>query len=165
VSFGPKYDDVAKAGQLNQEGTSEWLGFTDIYWMSVLAPTNPQGATSDFRSLGNDLFRADLVYPAQTIAPGTAQQVTTRIIAGAKENAILDKYEAEGVNKFSYSIDWGWFWFFEKPIHALLLTLFHLVGNFGVAIMLLTAIVRGIMFPWPSAALPAWRRCARSSPR
>lgn len=147
VSFSPKYDDVVKAGQLNQEGTSEWLGFTDIYWMSVLAPTNPQGATSDFRSLGNDLFRADLVYPAQTIAPGTAQQVTTRIIAGAKENALLDKYEAEGVNKFSYSIDWGWFWFFEKPIHALLGTLFHLVGNFGVAIMLLTAIVRGIMFP------------------
>ena len=147
VKFGPKYEDVTKTGQMNLEGTSDWLGFTDIYWMSVLAPTNAQGATSDFRALGNDLFRADLVYPAQTIAPNATATTTTRLIAGAKENAVLDKYEAEGVNKFSYSIDWGWFWFFEKPIFLLLRTLFHLVGNFGVAIMLLTAIVRGIMFP------------------
>ncbi|MDE1916394.1 MAG: membrane protein insertase YidC [Sphingomonadales bacterium] len=158
VNFGPSYDcahsfflvhctNLQKAGQIDNEGTPQWLGFTDIYWMSVLAPANPQGATSDFRSLGNDLYRADVVYPAQTIAPGSAQSTTTRIIAGAKDNAILDKYEAQGINKFSYSIDWGWFWFFEKPIFALLRTLFHLVGNFGVAIMLLTAIVRGIMFP------------------
>ncbi|WP_281198752.1 membrane protein insertase YidC [Novosphingobium rosa] len=147
VKFQPKYEDVTKAGQMNLEGTADWLGFTDIYWMSVLAPTNGQGATSDFRALGNDLFRADLVYPAQTIAPGTAASTTTRLIAGAKENAVLDKYEAEGVTKFSYSIDWGWFWFFEKPIFLLLRTLFHLTGNFGVAIMLLTLIVRLIMFP------------------
>lgn len=147
VKFQPKYEDVTKAGQMNLEGTADWLGFTDIYWMSVLAPTNAQGATSDFRSLGNDLFRADLVYPAQTVAPGTASSTTTRLIAGAKENAVLDKYEAEGVTKFSYSIDWGWFWFFEKPIFLLLRTLFHLTGNFGVAIMLLTLIVRLIMFP------------------
>ncbi len=147
VKFQPKYEDVTKAGQMNLEGTADWLGFTDIYWMSVLAPTNGQGATSDFRSLGNDLFRADLVYPAQTVAPGTASSTTTRLIAGAKENTVLDKYEAEGVTKFSYSIDWGWFWFFEKPIFLLLRTLFHLTGNFGVAIMLLTLIVRLIMFP------------------
>lgn len=147
VKFQPKYEDVTKAGQMNLEGTADWLGFTDIYWMSVLAPTNAQGATSDFRALGNDLFRADLVYPAQTVAPGTASSTTTRLIAGAKENTVLDKYEAEGVTKFSYSIDWGWFWFFEKPIFLLLRTLFHLTGNFGVAIMLLTLIVRLIMFP------------------
>lgn len=147
VKFGPQYSDVDKAGTSNLEGTADWLGFTDIYWMSVLAPVNAQGTTTDFRALGNELYRADLVYPAQTVAPGTAVSTVTRIIAGAKENAVLDKYEAQGVNKFSYSIDWGWFWFFEKPIFLLLRTLFHLVGNFGVAIMLLTAIVRGIMFP------------------
>jgi YidC/Oxa1 family membrane protein insertase len=147
VTFAPKYEDVTKAGTVNLEGSSDWLGFTDIYWMSVLAPVNAQGAAGDFRSLGNELFRADLVYPALTVAPGAAASTTTRLIAGAKENAVLDKYEAEGVTKFSYAIDWGWFWFFEKPIFLLLRTLFHLVGNFGVAIMLLTAIVRGIMFP------------------
>ena len=150
VSFSPKYKDVTAAGQTTNAGRTDWLGFTDIYWMSVLIPDQAPGvggATSDFRSLGDSLFRADLIYQPLTVAPGQTALRSTRLFAGAKESLVLDKYEATGISHFGLAIDWGWFRWFEKPIFWLLRSLFHYVGNFGLAIILLTCIVRGAMFP------------------
>ncbi len=146
VSFGPNYKDVVEATQVNNPGKTGWVGFTDIYWMSALVP-DKVGATSDFRSVGNGLFRADLVYPLATVAPGQTNALTTRLFAGAKESSVLDKYEAAGIPNFGLAIDWGWFRWFEKPIFGLLKFLFGLTHNFGVAIILLTLVVRGLMFP------------------
>ncbi len=146
VSFGPNYKDVTDATQVTNPVKTGWIGFTDIYWMSALVP-DKSGATSDFRSLGGGLFRADLVYPLATIAPGQNQALTTRLFAGAKESSVLDKYEAAGIPNFGLAIDWGWFRWFEKPIFGLLKWLFSLTHNFGVAIILLTLVVRGLMFP------------------
>ena len=146
VSFDPNYDDVAEAKQIANEGKANWLGFTDIYWMSVLIPTG-DAASSDFRSQGGGIFRADLLYKTVAVAPGAQVSQTTRIFAGAKESAVLDRYEASGITNFGKAIDWGWFFWFEKPIFWLLAKLFALAGNFGVAIILLTVIVRGMMFP------------------
>ncbi|HSM52655.1 MAG TPA: membrane protein insertase YidC, partial [Erythrobacter sp.] len=81
------------------------------------------------------------------VAPGATQSRTTRLFAGAKESDVLDLYEREGITNFSLAIDWGWFRWFEKPILWLLNQLYGLAGNFGVAIILLTVIVRGLMFP------------------
>ena len=146
VSFGPNYKDVSEATQVNNPGKTDWIGFTDIYWMSALVP-DKSGATSDFRSLGGGTYRADLVYPQVNVAPGQTQALTTRLFAGAKESSVLDRYAAGGITNFGLAIDWGWFRWFEKPIFSLLNFLFGLVGNFGVAIILLTLIVRGLMFP------------------
>ena len=146
VSFGPNYEDVREVTQVNNPGKTDWIGFTDIYWMSALVP-DKSGATSDFRALGGGAYRADLVYPQVTVAPGQTQTLTTRLFAGAKESSVLDRYEAAGITNFGLAIDWGWFRWFEKPIFSLLNFLFGLVGNFGVAIILLTLIVRGLMFP------------------
>jgi YidC/Oxa1 family membrane protein insertase len=147
VTFAPKYDEVQTAGQMPNAGKPDWLGFTDIYWMSVLVPEAKATASSVFRSLGNQLFRADLVYDPVTIAPGQQVTRTTRLFAGAKEANVLDRYEDAGIPHFGLAIDWGWFRWFEKPIFLLLDKLFHATGNFGLAIILLTVIVRGIMFP------------------
>jgi len=113
--------------------------------MSVLVPGSK--ATGTFRSLGNDVFRADVVYDPTIVAPGRQVSTTTRIFAGAKENTVLEGYEKQGIANFSLAIDWGYFRWFEKPIFWLLTKLFSLVGNFGLAIILLTLVVRGIMFP------------------
>lgn len=146
VSFKPNYSDVLTAGTVQNVGKPTWLGFTDIYWMSVLIPdAGAQG--SDFRALGKGIYLADVFYNAEDIAPGKSASHTTRVFAGAKESAVLDRYEDGGITNFGKSIDWGWFFWFEKPIFWLLKALFKAVGNFGVAIILLTAIVRGIMFP------------------
>lgn len=146
VSFEPDYSDVTETQVQTNAGKTDWVGFTDIYWMSVLIP-DPAGATSDFRSLGNQQFRADLVYGDVTVAPGQQISRTTRLYAGAKESTVLDRYEDAGVTNFGLAIDWGWFSWFARPIFWLLNALFGAVGNFGLAIMLLTVIVKGIMFP------------------
>jgi YidC/Oxa1 family membrane protein insertase len=147
VSFGPDYDDLADAREMTNSGRTNWIGFTDIYWMSTLIPGD-SGATSAFRQLSDRIFRADVVYEPQIVAAGQQLTRTTRLFAGAKESPVLDRYEDElGVANFGMAIDWGWFFWFEKPIFWLLTKLFELAGNFGVAIILLTVIVRGIMFP------------------
>ena len=146
VRFKPNYKDVAETQTMPNEGRPNWLGFTDIYWMSVLVPgSGAQG--SDFRALGNGIYLADLFYQPVDVTPGRQVSTDTRLFAGAKESAVLDRYEAAGITNFGHAIDWGWFFWFEKPIFWLLKALFKTVGNFGVAIILLTLIVRGIMFP------------------
>jgi YidC/Oxa1 family membrane protein insertase len=146
VTFGTDYSHVREAGTVTNPGRTNWLGFTDVYWLSALIPDKAQ-ATSDFRALGAGVYRADLLYRSVAVAQGQQLTRTTRLFAGAKESAVLDRYEEEGVSKFGMAIDWGWFFWFEKPIFMLLTALFKTVGNFGVAIILLTLIVRGVMFP------------------
>ena len=146
LEYGPDYDDVRDEGTVNNEGRTSWVGFTDVYWLSALIP-GKLPADSDFRALPGSNYRADLLYDPMTVSNGKQISVETRLFAGAKESEILDRYEETGIPKFSRAIDWGWFEVIEKPILWLLKSLFSLVGNFGVAIILLTVIVRGIMFP------------------
>ncbi|WP_156842639.1 membrane protein insertase YidC [Novosphingobium aquimarinum] len=146
VSFGPNYDDLVDDGTVAPAGRANWAGFTDVYWMSAIAPVNAR-AEGTFRSLGNNLFRADVIYDPVVVQPGQQVSRTSKLFAGAKEHTVLDAYEAGGITNFGLAIDWGWFRWFEKPIFWVLISLFNLVGNFGVAIILLTCIVRGIMFP------------------
>ena len=149
VDFGNNYTDVAKAAErtVSPAAQTDWLGFTDIYWMSTLIPEATGGPQGSFRELDGGLYRADVLYKPQSLAPGQTLTRTTKLFAGAKENAVLERYEKAGVPNFSLAIDWGWFRWFAKPIFYLLDFLFKTVGNFGVAIMLLTVVVRGAMFP------------------
>lgn len=146
VNFDNDYDDVAETQQVANKGKTDWLGFTDIYWMSTLIPEKT-AATSDFRAMGKGLFLANLFYPQVSVAPGQQSTQATRLFAGAKESSVLDRYAASGIANFDLAIDWGWFRWFERPLFGLLKWLFGAVGNFGVAIMLLTLIVRTVMFP------------------
>ncbi len=139
--------DLAATKIVPRPGQPDWIGFTDIYWLSALAPAPGSKAQSAFRSLGDSMFRAELVWPAARIMPGQSSSQSVRLFAGAKENSVLEAYEAQGITNLSLSIDWGWFRWFEKPIFWLLDSLFRAVGNFGVAIILLTVVVRGMMFP------------------
>ena len=146
VDFSNNYKDVTEKQAIVNAGKPDWLGFTDIYWMSALIPDATKPG-SGFRALGGDLFTATLAYPDQAIPPGQQLAHTTKLFAGAKESTVLDRYEATGIANFGLAIDWGWFRWFEKPIFWLLKFLFGLTHNFGVAIILLTLIVRGLMFP------------------
>jgi YidC/Oxa1 family membrane protein insertase len=122
-----------------------WLGFTDKYWLTALVP--PGNTGGEFRKSPTGSYQADYTLAAASVAPGQTLTTNVRLFAGVKEKAWLDRYEAAGIPLLSYAIDWGWFWFFARPIFDLLMMLFHAVGNFGVAIICLTFIVRGIMFP------------------
>jgi YidC/Oxa1 family membrane protein insertase len=145
------YEDLTGLGSDLPQGAASWLGFTDRYWLSALVP-GAGGEAKDieaagFRSLGGSIFRTDLLYRPETVPAGGTMTVSTRLFAGAKDSAILDAYEDGGITNFGKAISWGWFQIIEKPILWLLLQLHKLVGNFGVAIILLTVVIRGIMFP------------------
>src|SRR4029079_17877771 len=121
---------------LNYDPSKGWIGFTDKYWLTALAP---QGTARDsVRSSASGAYQADAVAPQSVVAPGQTASFTTSVFAGAKEKAALDRYENAGITKLSKSIDWGWFEWFMRPIFDLLNWLFHQIGNFGVAIICLT---------------------------
>tara|TARA_R110000787_G_scaffold91128_5_gene192308 strand:- start:20073 stop:21908 length:1836 start_codon:yes stop_codon:yes gene_type:complete len=147
--FTRMFGTSAVAGTNSYDTEVSWLGFTDKYWLGALIPDNISQVDAKFRSGGGDIFQAEIAKKsAQIIAPGKQLNTTTRLFAGAKENAILERYESEyNIKNLDRAIDWGWFYWFEKPLFYLLNWLFQLVGNFGVAIILMTFVVRGIMFP------------------
>lgn len=147
ANYDVDYSDLAEDGPVTPPGRTGWTGFTDIYWLAALVPQAGSQATAGYRSLGNTLFRADLIYAPVTLAPGSAVSRSTQLFAGAKESAVLDAYEKAGVPQFSFAIDWGWFSWFVKPFLWLLQQLFAFAGNFGLAIILLTVVVRAALFP------------------
>jgi YidC/Oxa1 family membrane protein insertase len=141
------YAELAELGGEKPEDAASWLGFTDQYWLAALVPGKGETDSAGFRSLGDTLFRTDLLYAATTVPAGGSLTQDTRLYAGAKDSQVLDIYEDGGITHFGKAISWGWFEIFEKPFLWLLRTLNGLVGNFGVAIILLTVIIRGLMFP------------------
>ena len=122
-----------------------WLGFTDKYWLTALIPQTSM--TGQFRRSPSGGYQADYSLAPTTVAPGQTVVTQSRLFAGVKEKDALKRYEAAGIPQFSYAIDWGWFHWFMVPIFDLLLFLFRTLGNFGLAIICLTFIVRAIMFP------------------
>jgi YidC/Oxa1 family membrane protein insertase len=85
---------------------------------------------------------------SQTLQPGATTEVTQRLFAGAKEVATVDSYhETYGIKNFDLLIDWGWFYFITKPLFKVLDFFFHLFGNFGIAILLVTVLLKILFFP------------------
>jgi len=148
ANYGINYKELDEAGAKGETINSNggWLGFTDKYWLTALVPGNGAFAAS-FRKAPTGAYQTDFAHPQQVVQPGQALTTDTRLFAGAKEKDMLDRYEAAGVPKLSKSIDWGWFEWFMRPLFSLLLWLFHTLGNFGLAIIALVLIVRGLMYP------------------
>jgi YidC/Oxa1 family membrane protein insertase len=144
ANYSVNWKDLDEGKAENFDSTG-WLGFTDKYWLTALVP---QGAPAgEFRKNQSGGYQADYALAPVTVAPGQTFTTNERLFAGVKEKSWLDRYEKAGVPLLSYAIDWGWFWFFARPIFDLLTILFHFFGNFGLAIIALTFIVRGVMFP------------------
>ena len=127
-----------------------WLGFTDKYWLTALIPPQDQTIKTKFQHViegGLDRYQADFLGPTITVpADGTAA-TSLRLFAGAKEGNLLDAYAESGIPRFDRSIDFGWFYFLTKPIFMALQFFFGLLGNFGLAILLLTLIIKILFFP------------------
>lgn len=126
-----------------------WIGFTDHYWLTALVPDQQGQNDLRFRSRGDAAYQADADRAnAVTLPAGKSFTSTSRFFAGAKEVNLLDHYEEEqGIAKFGHAIDWGWFRMIEKPIFHYLHWLYRMIGNFGLAIILLTITIRGLLFP------------------
>ncbi|WCT74290.1 membrane protein insertase YidC [Sphingomonas naphthae] len=148
TDYGIDFSDLDKnpAGE-RRNSTGGWLGFGDKYWLTALIPDQKAAVEAGFRG-ADGRYQADLSRAVEVVAPKTQATAVTRLFAGAKEAHLLERYQDDlGIARLDRAIDWGWFVWFEKPIFYLLDWLFRMVGNFGVAIMCLTVVVRGLMFP------------------
>ncbi len=142
------YKKLRDDGAQSFATTGGWLGITDKYWATALIPDQHTPVTARFALAPGDRFQTDYLSPAVTIAPGATAVTTAHLFAGAKEVNLIGRYkDALGVPLFDRIVSWGWFWFIAEPIFLLLDFLFHLFGNFGLAIMGLTFLIRLAMFP------------------
>ena len=151
ANFDYDYEDISEAGAngVTVDADKGWIGFTDRYWLGALIPESSAKVDAKFRAGNNNIYQAQIAGEnAKIIEPGQVLKTTTRIFAGAKETVLLDTYKEQyNIPLLDRAVDWGWFYWFEKPLFYMLDWLFKLVGNFGVAIILMTFVVRGVMFP------------------
>jgi YidC/Oxa1 family membrane protein insertase len=146
------YANIEKQKSISFTATNVWLGITDKYWAATLLPDTKTQVQAKFSTgtIGNNIktYQSDYLGPAQTIAPGSAAVVDGRLFAGAKEVSVVDGYDQQlALNKFDRLIDWGWFYFITKPLFLAMDWIYRHVGNFGVAILIVTVIIKIFFFP------------------
>lgn len=145
------YKKIDEAKSVEFKVTNAWLGITDKYWAATLLPSPKAAVNARFSSnLISEVrkYQTDYLLDPVTVAIGGTATTSTNLFAGAKENALIQAYDHElNLNRFELLIDWGWFYFITKPMFWAIDHLYRLVGNFGVAILLVTVIVKGIFFP------------------
>ena len=143
------YDDIEEK-KIVREANKGWIGITDKYWMTALIPEEGKKFKSTF--LYQDAYKANfLLNNPKIIAPSSRANNEIKIFVAAKEVQTIDAYaEKENIEKLDLIIDWGWFYFFTKPLFFAVDYLFKLTGNFGIAIVLITIMIRLIFFPLAS---------------
>ncbi|MCO6185582.1 membrane protein insertase YidC [Rhizobium sp. L1K21] len=163
-----------------------WLGITDKYWAATIIP--PQDLTYDARyshfNDGTPRFQADFKTAGVDVAPGATVEFKSLAFAGAKEVPVVDGYAASTswfdqlfpsqsavaaedyrIPSFDRLIDWGWFYFLTKPMFKLMDFLYRFLGNFGLAILATTIIIKGIFFPLASKQYASMANMKRMQPK
>ena len=163
------YEDVIEDGPFSFANTvGGWLGITDKYWTSVIVPNQKARYQAKFSStLSNNQprYQTDYLLDPVTIAPGASANVEGLLFAGAKETKLIDSYaERFGIDKFDLLIDWGWFYFLTKPMFFALDYFFHLVGNFGLSILIVTVIIKLILFPLANKSYASMSKMKKLQP-
>jgi len=160
------YSDLKDAKEINDAKTNTgWLGITDKYWATALAPSETFTPRFAYFSDGRERYQSDFLGDPLSIAAGASTKVENKLFAGAKKTDVIDAYEAsEGIESFDLMIDWGWFYFITKPLFKLMNWLYHLIGNFGVAILVTTVIIKAILFPLANLSYASMAKMKKVQP-
>jgi YidC/Oxa1 family membrane protein insertase len=165
---GYKYANLKSDPPVEFDSTGGWLGFTDKYWLTSLIPDQkePMKARFDYAAhQGADLYQVDYRGAEHDLDPGATVTDESRLFAGAKEVALLDRYEADGgVPRFDRAIDFGYFYFLTKPIFLTLDFFYSKIGNFGLSIMLLTVLIKLLFFPLANKSYKAMSKMKQLQP-
>ena len=166
-----KYDAMEKEtdGTRLLDGTGGWMGITDKYWAAAVAPEQDAAFKGRFSVTGAappKTYQSDVLETGKVVAPGGTLATTTHVFAGAKENNTIDKYQAEyHIKNFDLLIDWGWFYFITKPLFKVLDFFYKLTGNFGVAILIVTVLIKGLFFPLANRSYTSMAKMKRVQPQ
>ncbi len=141
------YSDIEKE-KFTINSSKGWLGITDKYWLTAIIPEKGKDFKAEFL-YKNENYKANYIIKQPMILnPQNSIKNEIKTFVAAKEVAVIDGYAKQlGIEKFDLAIDWGWFYFFTKPLFFIIDYFFKLTGNFGLAIVIITALVRLIFFP------------------
>jgi len=150
--------------------TGGWVSITDKYWMAAIVPPQNEAFNGAYvgskTPAGVDAYQANYRLNGRAIAPGASVTVTHKMFAGAKVVDILRGYENEqGIVQFDKAVDWGWMFFLTRPFFWVLDHLFKLFGNFGLAILGLTVLVKLVMFPLANAQFRSMGKIKKLQPQ
>jgi YidC/Oxa1 family membrane protein insertase len=164
-----KYDDFKDNKPPETfHSTGGWVGITDKYWMAAAIPPQNQAFDGAYRATplaGTKAYQADYRLDGRTVAPGATLQLTQHLFAGAKVVTTIRHYEGTlGIERFDLAIDWGWFIFLTKPIFLMLDFFYRYLGNFGVAILLLTVVIKLLFFPLADTSYRSMSRMKKLQP-
>ncbi len=163
---------MAKSPHQQFDSVTGWAGLTDKYWLVAALPE--QASAKTFRMLYSEpsasgarpLYQVDITPAVQSIAPGQTMEGVTHLFVGAKQVSLLQDYQkALGVKNFELAVDFGMLFFLTKPFYWLLSQFYHLVGNFGVAILMLTLLIRLAIFPLASTSFRAFAKLKTVAPQ
>jgi YidC/Oxa1 family membrane protein insertase len=144
------YADIEEVPAFDLASQGGWLGITDKYWMAALAikDQTPITAKIQFFKTPRKTYMTEISGANMTIASGTEASFTYQFITGAKVVNLLDRYENEyHISNLDLAVDFGWLYFLTKPMYHLLTFLKNIIGNFALAILALTVLVKLVMFP------------------
>jgi YidC/Oxa1 family membrane protein insertase len=162
------YDDLRDDGNVELPSQGGWLGITDKYWLTALIPDQQSEISATFRhhlANGQDRYQVDYLRPRVTVPPGESVAVSERLFVGAKEVELLDRYREQfGIPLFDRAVDFGWFYFLTKPLFHILHFFYGLVGNYGVAILLLTLLVKLVFYPLANKSYRAMSQMKKLQP-
>ena len=131
--------------------TGGWFGITDKYWLVTMIPDQKAQADSRFSHRlenGVDKYQVDFLGSQRTLLPGAAVEEESHLFAGAKEVSLIDGYYSSlGIERFDMAIDWGWFPYLTKPLFHSLAFFNSYIGNYGLAILLVTVVIKMVFFP------------------
>ncbi len=170
------YDDIAedctsslqtKKSFCDNKSQGGWLGFTDKYWMSALIPDSDQSININYRhsNNGRDNYRAGYVGQIYNITPNSSLSYGGKLFIGAKKLDVLSNYDEKlSISRFTDAIDWGWFSFLTKPVSYAINWFFGYAGNFGLAIIAFTILMRLILFPLAQASFKSMAKMKKLQP-
>ena len=145
------YKELRESGPRQFQSSTGWIGMTDKYWLAAMVPEAGQTFDASFKHFKRgelDAYQADLRGAAMSVPVGQTSSFTVRLFAGAKQVALLDEYSTKyTIPLFDRAVDFGTLYFLTKPIFSLLNYFQGLVGNFGVAILLLTVVIKLLLYP------------------
>ncbi|HET9159314.1 MAG TPA: membrane protein insertase YidC [Caulobacteraceae bacterium] len=165
-----KYPKWAKDKKdIAEDSVGGWLGLTDKYWLTAVIPDQKEHIAAKFRAQpqgDNVVFDSSYVGQARTIAPGMQATETTRLFAGAKTVPLLRQYQDKlGVPRLDDAVDWGKFYFFTRPLFLGLDWVFNLLGNFGLAILIFTIVVKLALFPLANKSFESMTKMKKVQPK
>ncbi|MBK1623122.1 membrane protein insertase YidC [Afifella marina] len=164
-----KYSDLEDESVTPAKTNDGWLGITDKYWASALIPRGESPFQGRFLRTEDGTvptYQADFLGDAVTVQPGASANHETLLFAGAKVVTLLKQYEQSfDIDRLDLLIDWGWFYFLTKPMFFVIDFLFHFLGNFGLAILAVTVIVKAIFFPLANKSYASMSKMKKMQPQ